>query len=586
MSILGDFALSKRNAQVENSDRFPKRIPGEKVYSDFNEETGNHEVIGEDSGHSYASYSSKEEAKAAADKRNYRAAQSTASLDRTVGNHLPDLEKVGQSEVDGSPTKKVDNDMEEVVEADRDPIAGSSYSPLYWAMEISKTILAYNGANPDLAMKSVLEHAKQTGLSKEQEREVKNLLIKLHVPVDAGKLTDDKPIETNNLNFPQKQVAAALQAKAHAKRQAQALLDIAQLYYANKPKLVAKYNGIKIDRRIASLLKSGFSREEVAKDLASWKFAESTKRVALSKLLPKKIALSSGSDKKVLANSRAKSKNQRHAQAVAKIAESSKTEGLTKEQLLRMAGLKSLYVLDTPFWIVRGQRDLGDIRKRLERDHEFVGEDENSGALNFKHPSKPYTVKVTPTTTSFTSTIDPEHYYAFGTDPKKIDNLAHSNVPWPTQKQAPVESDEPQDTPAPAKEAKPVVEKGPSARGIMLPMIAQGKSDDEIHEHLSNHEAFQHRDPKGLRAQIGLNRKWLEHPDRKDKLEMLKNKKQASIEYPITVFARLKDARILTATIQPNGSSVHRASLNYDCKKALRSADSKEEGWIQFVQTI
>lgn len=489
----------------------------------------------------------------------------------------------GQSEVDGSLTKKVDNDMENIVLADRDTV-GSPYSPLYWAMEIAKTIRNFPAGDPNVAYENILRRAKETGLSTSQENAIKKLLLSFHIPVDVKVAADaDTRASDSYLSFPQRQVAAQLKIRKARLDGGSRLLRMAQEYHTNKIQILDRMASAAISRKIQGQLDNGFTREEVASDVQKWSFSDSLKKRATAALLPKKVILA---NRLVLSNAPAKRENPNYLEA---IVDHARHASLSPNQQLRLASLKSRFDLETPWWIHRvaqktvnapglSQKDYEGIAAKIGQTHDLVTD--NSFGKIFEPKSKAYQIHLRPSTTSFTSKTNPDYEYTFGTNSDEIDKYlqAADRMPWATKPKMEIPKatdsiDEP--PPEQALEAKP---KGPSARSIMLPMLAQGIDEDQIIAALT--PLFGHRDEKGLRAQIKLNKKWLFSPAQTEKLKVLK---EMSGNPDIRVAAKLTDGRVLIAFITASGECSFNTRFHPELKQANRRMASKDEGWVEFI---
>lgn len=489
----------------------------------------------------------------------------------------------GQSEVDGSLTKKVDNDMENIVLADRDTV-GSPYSPLYWAMEIAKTIRNFPAGDPNVAYENILRKAKETGLSTSQENAIKKLLLSFHIPVDVKVAADaDTRASDSYLSFPQHQVAAQLKIRKARLDGGSRLLRMAQEYHTNKTQILDRMASAAISRKIQGQLDNGFTREEVASDVQKWSFSDSLKKRATAALLPKKVILA---NRLVLSNAPAKRENPNYLEA---IVDHARHASLSPNQQLRLASLKSRFDLETPWWIHRvaqktvnapglSQKDYEGIAAKIGQTHDLVTD--NSFGKIFEPKSKAYQIHLRPSTTSFTSKTNPDYEYTFGTNSDEIDKYlqAADRMPWATKPKMEIPKatdsiDEP--PPEQASEAKP---KGPSARSIMLPMLAQGIDEDQIIAALT--PLFGHRDEKGLRAQIKLNKKWLFSPAQTEKLKVLK---EMSGNPDIRVAAKLTDGRVLIAFITASGECSFNTRFHPELKQANRRMASKDEGWVEFI---
>jgi len=156
------------------------------------------------------------------------------------------------------------------------------------------------------------------------------------------------------------------------------------------------------------------------------------------------------------------------------------------------------------------------ILQYLNRSHVLI-EDKNGG-YTFRDKKGLYQVFVRKTTTVISSLQREDYEFAFGTNLSKIQGLV-MNYNWPTGTAKPTAAD----AVAPAKIALKLPEEpkahGPSARGIMLAMMAAGKTNEEIHAHLL--PQYPDRDPKSVLSQVVLNRKWLYSPAGSKKLAQL-----------------------------------------------------------------
>lgn len=144
-----------------------------------------------------------------------------------------------------------------------------------------------------------------------------------------------------------------------------------------------------------------------------------------------------------------------------------------------------------------------DLLQFLQRGHNLVTV--NYLGHTFESKSQSYSIYVRPFTTVFTSKVNPDYEFVFGTDLNKIQSLIAFKG-WPVSNSPalkPITS-----SPSPKLKLEVVKEeKAPSARGVMLEMLAKGIPDEEIAAYLV--PLHLDRDPKSLKAQVGLNKKWL-----------------------------------------------------------------------------
>ncbi len=196
----------------------------------------------------------------------------------------------------------------------------------------------------------------------------------------------------------------------------------------------------------------------------------------------------------------------------------------------------------------------------LNRGHTLKNQDEYG--IDMESKDGTYRIHMTEATIVFTSRTNSSIEFTFGTNLDKIRNFL-SNLPRFDQVQdvrkenkntmgnvntTPEETPTPEtpavataEAPAPApapkekkaKVEKVVKEKKVSARSIMLPMLKEDKSVDEILARLVTQfgpgtEA--NRDEKGLRSQISLNKSWLakQSGEPKEKKPRVKKEKPAA----------------------------------------------------------
>jgi len=204
------------------------------------------------------------------------------------------------------------------------------------------------------------------------------LLIRWHIPVpikDFPKEDPYFPVKSDyTIGFKQKQVAAALIDRRTKREACEALIAALVNYKANKEKIVASYRKAQLDNKITTLLKNNFSREEVAEEIPKWDFPESLKKQAVTALLPKKVVLAS---KRVnLSNDASKQRQTRQAQALEAIARASSTEGVSREQALRLSALQAKHKrLASPWWIKREAQTNDPQHYRVMKDGHCIDAD-------------------------------------------------------------------------------------------------------------------------------------------------------------------------------------------------------------------
>lgn len=262
-----------------------------------------------------------------------------------------------QSEVDGSPTKKNDSEMDFFVEADDLSKGGKSIT--YWAEEIVRSIRYNQGGDAKAAYDNVIKDARSQGLTKDQEQAIDNLLVRWHIPVPVGDFEKDVdpyyPVKSDyTLSFKQKQVAASLKAKREGVESLDSFLTAIEKYKANRKACVLFYRKAQMDQKITKLLKANFSREDVAEEIPKWEFPEYLKRSAIKALTPKKIVLAS--KRLSLTNDRAKNRKTCMNEALLRIAQASNSSELTPEQVTIMDSLRVAKSLESPYWIHKKEK--------------------------------------------------------------------------------------------------------------------------------------------------------------------------------------------------------------------------------------
>jgi len=476
-----------------------------------------------------------------------------------------------QAKVIGSPTTKVDNDVEQCVKADRDTV-GAANPPTFWAMEIARIIHDVPGADAKAAYDNVIEDAKSKGLSDSQKEAIDGLLLYWRIAIpglkapkgDNGQHHKYFPVESDStIKFPQHQVAAALKFKNEQRAAANKLLTACRHYSSNKSQLTTAALKVDMDRNINRLLKARFAREDIVQDMVHWNFPDEMKRTAAKHLVPQRVALSNHKHI-ALSNDIAKNWGKRQAAALVQIADHSipATVGLSEEQRLRLSALKSKYELATPWWI-KGQRKstpFDEVVQELQANgYKAQGKPAEGGKVTFQAPDGTHTVAVSPSTTSFKSTKDPVIEYSFGTT---FDNVAKFINRLPNFAQmVSKEKEEQQAAETAATPATPRV-KPPSIRGRIKQLVSEGLDKYKVIDKLREEMPHINRS--------SLTRHWHStYPKPKD----------------IKAMARLEDGRVLTATIKPDGSFTHTTRFDYNLKKAVRKACSLEDGWVTWLRS-
>ena len=167
----------------------------------------------------------------------------------------------------------------------------------------------------------------------------------------------------------------------------------------------------------------------------------------------------------------------------------------------------------------RTPEELAEIATHLQRDHVLLKKDEYG--YRFQHRTKPFVIHLTAATTTLESTVDPSYAFSFGTSKVVIEDYLR-RIKWPTTMKEESNMQKSKTTKAAGSSKSKEKEHKPSARAIMLPLIAKEVEMDEIVDTLKK-AGFADRGDKALRAQISLNKSWLhKHPDGKKKLKELK----------------------------------------------------------------
>lgn len=513
----------------------------------------------------------------------------TAQKDDRKKGDRPEQDQVV---VDGSPTAKADHEMKFFVEADDEE--GSTRSPLYWAMEIARAIRSYPGGDSDAAYDNIITKAKASGLTKGQQDQINQLLIRWQVSVKVdgeaaaekaqygGGASDQLNFNEHSqkqvaasVHFPAQRIAARLQGQTDAKTAAGEFLKDADVYLANRKAIRRKVLSQLLDQRISRLIKQ-FSREEIGRDMTNWNFPAEFKVAALKRLVPKIEPVTLAGPRIALSNGIPAERAKRKAAAESQIAQAADQTHLTKEQRLRLSSLKGKYPVDSPFWVVKAQwnepRQMGDPNALAEilteRGYTITGQDPSG--VQLKSADGSHTVRITGSTISFTSTADPSIDFSFGSNPRDLRAFLDRLPSFKARK--------PEATPTQTEEGGAPPEKEKSSLSVIRELMGGGMDDKAILDKLC--ELYPHRKRQNLRGVVWLAR---------NKMKLGGSapaeggeEKQAS--KATTVYARLKDGRVLTAQIEQNGEVVIKTGFDPELKKAVRRWDGLQAGWVAFME--
>lgn len=273
-----------------------------------------------------------------------------------------------QSEVDGSVTKDVDNDLQMIVSLARESV-GSPYSPLYWVERMYQALQGGMYQNTSQAFAGIVQQARLTGLSESQEEAIKRIMVGMGMGIEEtedgkGKVNPESIEEATDegkfisktdswMNFPQKQVAAALMGKKAMQVGVVRLGKALAYFNKHKARLVFQAEKKDLETKITACLKGGFSREDVLNEMKDWKFSDSLKKCAAKKLEMPKLALSTRKPFS-LSNGATAKRVAMNEEALATIAAKAiiSDEAITAQQQLRLSALKAQYKLATPFWVL------------------------------------------------------------------------------------------------------------------------------------------------------------------------------------------------------------------------------------------
>jgi hypothetical protein len=284
-----------------------------------------------------------------------------------------------QSTLDGSLTEKVDYEwVGSFVEADRESV-GSPRDPIYWAMEVARNLRDWPASTPEDVYDRVIAKAKETGLSKDQEKMIKWLLKEWMVPVPLTGVSEEKPeVESNStINFQQKQVAASigfpaksvgdnLSAQNQRVAAVSKFLHAADFYRSNRQAARHAIHEGRARKRVSQLIADGFSKPEIRDELVKWDLPKPVQAILLKALAdPPRMALSTGPLK--LSNGKRVARQNKRAAALGAIAANAQIPPkATPQQLLRIAGLKDKFSFQIPFWITASKSGIVSARGLCE----------------------------------------------------------------------------------------------------------------------------------------------------------------------------------------------------------------------------